>query len=302
MHCHFGKAMLLLGIAFFATSIGAQTTPDAGSLLRESERQQPRPLPPYKPAAPQASPSAGQGAGSARVTVRDFAFTGNTLLSSSDLHAVLVPWLGRELDFAELQQVSNAVAETYRQRGWFVRPQLPQQDVSSGLITIHIIESRLGEVRIDDGGKALRVERGMVRDTMTARQQPGDPLNIDYLERSSNILNDTPGVAVATILSPGKSPGESDAVVKVDDKPLIAGTAQLDNSGSRSTAIKKSPLAPRSTTHLAMAISSGSTPTTARAATTSSSPTRYPLAAMACAPDSVPRPCVTNWWVPTLKP
>ena len=294
MHCHFGKAMLLLGIAFFATSIGAQTTPDAGSLLRESERQQPRPLPPYKPAAPQASPSAGQGAGSARVTVRDFAFTGNTLLSSSDLHAVLVPWLGRELDFAELQQVSNAVAETYRQRGWFVRPQLPQQDVSSGLITIHIIESRLGEVRID--------ERGMVRDTMTARQQPGDPLNIDYLERSSNILNDTPGVAVATILSPGKSPGESDAVVKVDDKPLIAGTAQLDNSGSRSTAIKKSPLAPRSTTHLAMAISSGSTPTTARAATTSSSPTRYPLAAMACAPDSVPRPCVTNWWVPTLKP
>jgi hemolysin activation/secretion protein len=79
----------------------------------------------------------------------------------------------------------------------------------------------------------------MVTDTMTARQKTGDPLNLDYLERSSNILNDTPGVAVATILTAGKSPGESDAVVKVQDKPLFAGTAQLDTTGSRSTGEQK---------------------------------------------------------------
>ena len=220
-----------------ALPVIAQTAPDAGAILRETERQ-PRPLP--KP-GPQAVPQtpAPAAADAVRVTVKTFKLTGNTLISEPELQAVLTPWVGKEVSFAELQQAANAIAEAYRKRGWFARPQLPAQDVSSGIITINILEGRLGEVRIDDGGKELRLERNMVTDTMTARQKPGDPLNLDALERSSNILNDTPGVAVATILTAGKSAGESDAVVKVADKPLLAGTAQLDNTGSRSTGEKK---------------------------------------------------------------
>jgi hemolysin activation/secretion protein len=223
-----GSTLLLASLA--AT---AQTAPDAGAILRETERQQ-RQLP--KP-APQAVPQtpAPAAADTVRVTVKAFKLTGNTLIAEPELQAALALWVGKESSFAELQQAVNAIAETYRQRGWFARPQLPAQDVSSGVITINIIEGKLGEVRIDDGGKALRIERELVSDTMTARQKPGDPLNLDLLERSSNILNDTPGVAVATILTTGKGPAESDAVVKVQDKALVAGTAQLDNTGSRST-------------------------------------------------------------------
>ena len=223
-------AFLLTNVALVAH---AQTAPDAGALLRETERQ-PRQLP--KP-VPQAVPKtpAPAAADAVRVTVKAFKLTGNTLIAEPELQAVLAPWVGRELSFAELQQAANTIAEAYRKRGWFARPQLPAQDVSGGIITINIIEGKLGEVRIDDGGKTLRVERNMVSDTMTARQKPGDPLNLNALERSSNILNDTPGVAVATILTAGKGLAESDAVVKVQDKPLLAGTAQLDNTGSRST-------------------------------------------------------------------
>ena len=223
-----GSTLLLASVA--AT---AQTAPDAGAILRETERQQ-RQLP--KP-APQAVPQtpAPAAADTVRVTVKAFKLTGNTLIAEPELQAALALWVGKESSFAELQQAVNAIAETYRQRGWFARPQLPAQDVSSGVITINIIEGKLGEVRIDDGGKTLRIERELVSDTMTARQKPGDPLNLDLLERSSNILNDTPGVAVATILTTGKGPAESDAVVKVQDKALVAGTAQLDNTGSRST-------------------------------------------------------------------
>lgn len=169
------------------------------------------------------------------MVVEAFRLTGNTLIAEPDLQAALAPWVGKEASLADLQKAANAIAEAYRQRGWFARPQLPAQDVSSGVININILEGKLGEVRIDDGGKDLRVERGMVSDTMTARQKPGDPLNLDALERSSNILNDTPGVAVATVLTAGKQAGESDAVVKVADKPLFAYTVQYDNSGSRST-------------------------------------------------------------------
>ena len=177
--------------------------------------------------------------GAVRVQVKAFRISGNTLISESDLQAVLLPWVGKETSFAELQQATNAVAEAYRARGWFARPQLPAQDVNDGVVSIHIIEGRLGAVRLDDGGKELRTDRAMVTDTMTARQKSGDPLNLDALDRSTNILNDTPGVAVATILAPGQNTGDTDAVVKVQDKPLYSGTAMLDNQGARSTGADK---------------------------------------------------------------
>jgi hemolysin activation/secretion protein len=211
----------------------AQTVPDAGTLLRETERQQPRLPNPAPQAVPQAPATPEQSA--VRVQVKGFRFSGNTLVSEPDLQALLVPWIGKESSFTELQQAINAVADAYRARGWFARPQLPAQDVSSGIIQINIIEGRLGAVRIDDGGKPLRVSPDLIQATLTARQKTGDLLNLQALDRSTAILNDTPGVSVSTILAVGQQPGQTDAVVKVQDKPLFSGTASLDNQGARAT-------------------------------------------------------------------
>lgn len=245
MHQQFDLAMRLsvflapaaFAAALFPQASCAQTAPDAGSILREVERQprqMPRPGPQAIPPAP-AEPAAD----GIRIVVRAFKITGNALIAEAELQAVLAPWVGKEASFADLQSAANALAEEYRRRGWFVRPQLPAQDITTGVITLHILEGKLGAVRIDDGGKELRIGKSVVAGIVTARQQPGDPLNLDDLERSSNILNDTPGVAVAVILTAGQNPAESDAVVKVQDKPLFAGTVQFDNTGSRSTGHRK---------------------------------------------------------------
>ncbi|MCX7246445.1 MAG: ShlB/FhaC/HecB family hemolysin secretion/activation protein [Burkholderiales bacterium] len=234
---HKQPLLVAIALALFASSIAAQTAPDAGSLLREAEKQQPRLPPP----APQAMPQVplAPDANALRVQVKAFRLSGNTLIAESELQAVLAPWIGKESTFTELQQAVNALAEAYRRHGWFARPQLPAQDLADGVVKINIIEGRLGAVRIDDGGKPLRLNRAMVSSTMTARQQPGDPLNLDALERGNAILNDTPGFAVATVLSAGSDTGETDAIVKVQDKPLLAGSALFDNQGARSTGADK---------------------------------------------------------------
>ena len=224
-------------MALLTLNASAQTVPDAGSLLRENERQQPR-LPQSTPKlTPQEAAPVDPNA--LRVKVKAFRITGNTLIAEPVLQAALAGWVGKETAFAELQQAANAVTEAYRAHGWFARPQLPAQDLSEGIVTITILEGRLGAVQIDDGGIPLRVDRALVTDTMTARQKPGDPLNLDDLERGSAILNDTPGVAVATILAPGKAVGETDAIVQVQDKALLTFTAQLDSHGARSTGASK---------------------------------------------------------------
>ena len=78
-----------IALALLSGSLTAQTAPDAGSLLRESERQAPRlPQP-----APQAVPQAplAPDANAVRVQVTAFRITGNTLIAESELQAALSP-------------------------------------------------------------------------------------------------------------------------------------------------------------------------------------------------------------------
>lgn len=222
---------------FWAGSALAQTVPDAGSLLREQERQRPQLPQPAPQAVPQAPAQLKKN--DLRVAVKAFKITGNSLVAEPDLQAVLAPWIGKESSYADLQEALNAISEAYRKRGWFARPQLPAQDITEGIISINIIEGRLGAVRIDDQGKRLRISQAYASKLITARQQPGDPLNLSDLERSNSLLNDTPGVAASTVLVAGKDAGESDAIVKLQDKPLVTAILQADNQGARSTGREK---------------------------------------------------------------
>lgn len=223
--------MLVIGL--LAGAVHAQTTPDAGSLLREAERQ-PRALP--TPVLPEAGPTTSAPTEDAvRVLAKVFVFTGNQQLTQAQLQETVSPWMGQELSFSQLQQIVEAVTQAYRQRGWLATVKLPAQDVSEGAIRLHIMESRLGQIRIDGGDHPLRIRQDVLMGVMTARQQIGETINLDALERSGSILNDLPGVSAMPVLSAGETEASSDVTLKVQDKPLWAGSVQLDNTGSRST-------------------------------------------------------------------
>ena len=140
---------LLLALAVPVTSVSlAQAAPDAGSLLQQLERER-KPALPSK-ALPAAQPPAMQAQAGPGVTVSQFRFAGNTLLSAEQLAPVVANYLNRPLDFAQLQAAPAAVAELYRATGWVVRAYLPQQDIVGGVVTIQIVEAVYG------GGHARR--------------------------------------------------------------------------------------------------------------------------------------------------
>lgn len=224
-------------LALLGSVVQAQSVPDAGSILRETERQ-PRALPAQvAPVVPQALEPEGNNA--VRVFAKVFEFSGNQLLTQTQLQAVAAPWLEQELSFVQLQQVADAVSQAYRQLGWLATAKLPAQDVSEGTIRFQILEARFGKVQIDDEGKPLRLSPEVAQGIMTARQTTGAALNLDALERSNSLLNDIPGVGAMTVLSAGEQDGSSDVIVKLQDKPLLAAAMQLDNTGSRSTGDSK---------------------------------------------------------------
>ncbi len=212
----------------------AAQQPDAGSLLRELR---PLPAPPAPPAAAVSTPAAPRVAGpaAATVTVSSFRLTGVRLLPEAALQAALAPYRDRPLSFEALQQAADAVAAVYSQQGYLVRAQLPPQDLASGVLTIAVIEGRLADVRTDLQGGGSRLREATAQRFMLARQQLGQPLRADHLQRGINLLNDLPGVQADLVLEPGAQEGESRAVVRLRDKPLVSGVLQADNVGVRST-------------------------------------------------------------------
>ena len=227
-------ARLLLVLAVPVTSVSlAQTPPDAGALQqqieRERQQQLPRRIAPDKPATPAVLPPLA----GIVVTVKQFRFVGNTLLSAEQLAPAVAPFLDRPLDYNQLQAAAAAVAETYRAAGWVVRAYLPQQDIKDGIVTLQIIEAVFGGVKLE--GRAARVAGEQLLRNVSAQQAGGAPLNADALDRALLLADDLPGVTVAGSLAAGAAEGQTDLILKIADEPLLTGEAGFDTTGSRST-------------------------------------------------------------------
>lgn len=207
--------------------------PDAGTLMRGTQQLQdfytPQPTLPEHP-KPQMRPKDGQQV----FVVKRFRITGAKLVPTRDIQNVLEPWLDQEITFADLEDALQAVADLYQQRGWYARPQLPEQDLVDGVVTIQIIEGKLGEVKVDESAGA-RISAGRIVKTITARQDVGAPLNLKDMERALSILNDTPGIQVTTAMAAGATPESTDIIAQVKPKRWWGLNSSLDNFGARST-------------------------------------------------------------------
>jgi hemolysin activation/secretion protein len=215
------------------------STPDAGSLLREIQRDNIKREPPAQPfkSTPlkEAAPAPAAPSDPTRFTVKAFRIVGATLVADVLLQAALAPWLNRPISFVDLQEASRALTEVYRAQGWLARPQVPAQELTDGVVTLNVVEARLGQVRIDDGGLPLRADRRRLEKTLTARQPLDAPLNLEAIDRGVNLLNNQPGLRADAVLAPGAMPGQTDVVLKPQDQPVLSANVLLDNQGARST-------------------------------------------------------------------
>ncbi len=213
--------------------VSAQFAPDAGSIMRETEQlrapQAPRLSPRAVPEAP-VKPEAG----ALSFVVKQFDFTGVTLVPIAELREALKPWTDKEITFEDLQRALAAVATFYQDKGWYVRPQLPAQDIVGGVVIINVIEGKLGKIEPEVNDE-MPLTAGRIERFLTARQQPGDPLSMTDLARAVTVLNEQPGVSARVSLAPSADPGASDVVVSATRLPAVAGTVQADNWGAKST-------------------------------------------------------------------
>jgi len=225
--------------AVLAGTALAQVRPDAGRVLEDSRSggapQAPRSDPrldlrePVRPAltAPDAF----------RVRVKGFRVTRSTVFTEKELTALLAAYVDRVLSLADLEEAAAVISRFYRERGYFVaRAYVPVQEIRDGIVEIAVLEGRLGSVQIFVPPGSLDVTSPrIVRAILYARQPPGSVIQGAELERGLLLLSDTPGVSARATLVPGAEPGTSDLSIDVADTPIVSGSADADNFGSRFT-------------------------------------------------------------------
>lgn len=223
-----GSALALAGWTGHAL---AQSPPDAGQTLQELRQA---------PAVPQAQPdlridmpglAAERVPGGPLVTLRAIRFAGNTVLSASELQALLADAIGRPHDLAGLRGLADRVAAHYRSQGFpFTRAFIPPQPLEDGSLRIDVLEGRYGRVQAT-GEPALAAGAQPFLD----RLRPGALIESAELERAMLILDDQPGIKLTPTLRPGQALGSGDLEAEVRRESRMGGELGLDNAGNRYT-------------------------------------------------------------------
>jgi hemolysin activation/secretion protein len=226
-------AMTGAGLSLALAPAFAQSVPDAGQLLRQIQPQTPV-LPPDTLPQPKPVEPVKHLTRDTRFTVSHFRITGAVLVPEAEIQEVLKPYLNHEITFDDLEKALVAISQLYQSHGWLARPLVPAQDIVGGVVTIQILEGKLGAVQLKKNG-APHISDARVLGTMTKGQEPGTPLRLDRMGRAVNVLNDTPGIAASAVLAPGDANGTTDIVLSLDEKPLVNGSAMADNGGPHST-------------------------------------------------------------------
>lgn len=212
-----------------------QASPDAGSLLRQTEQQAP-----HLPALPQQqAPQMLEDKGM-KVLVTSFSVEGSTRFPEERLTALLDDLKGTKLGFAQLQSAADRVAAFYRRNGLHASAFLPEQTMEGGVVHIRVVEGRLESLKVSRGNANTRpVPVDLITHMLSVGQTPGQIIDTRALERSTLIANDVPGVRVSSVLAGGAAPGTSDIIATVDARPLVAGVVSADNEDPRATGAEK---------------------------------------------------------------
>lgn len=170
-------------------------------------------LPPVVP------PPEGRLSTGPKVYVREFVYSGNTVVPTDDLKKLSVPYENRSLTNEELDELRDKLTSLYIERGYINSGAIiPDQKITNGAIRVRIIEGRLSETEIM-GSKRLRPS--YIRD----RIKSPPPFNIHALQEKLLLLGEDPRIRrITSQLVPGINRG--DAVLKVaieEERPYQLG-------------------------------------------------------------------------------
>lgn len=223
-------SLALSSHALYAQTRGVTPPTNSGQILQQV--QPPTQVPSSNLNLQMQTPNKPRSTSTASFYVRRIDITGNTVLSTERLHALVASGEGRSLTLNDLDDLADRITQAYRSHGYPLdSAYVPQQTVQDGVVRIAVIEARFGKVTLQNNSA---VSNYPLNATLSPLQS-GQPVTDYTLERSLLLLTDVPGALVSSVVSPGEAVGTSDLTVNVTSAPRYTGTLGLDDYGNSYT-------------------------------------------------------------------
>ncbi|WP_295446128.1 ShlB/FhaC/HecB family hemolysin secretion/activation protein [Sphingorhabdus sp. EL138] len=154
--------------------------------------------------------------------------TGATHFPEERWRAIFASLEGKKIVLSDLREAANKLENLYRADGFFLtRVFIAPQEVRDGTLEVQVVEGFLANAFVQAPNQASRkLTQAMITPVLGQR-----PVRFLDLEQRLLLLNDTPGMAVTSVLRPGGTLGSSDILLTAV-KPPRAAFAAVNNSGS----------------------------------------------------------------------
>jgi len=144
------------------------------------------------------------------------------------VYNVLSSKVGQSLTMGGLNEMVREAVLAYRKSDLPVVDVLvPEQEITSGILQLVIIEGRLGDVIVEGAGDAE--SRSLARQIRTER---GEVIHESVLAEDLNWINKHPNRQVDLVFSPGGGYGETDVILRNQSSKDLIGYLSLENSGN----------------------------------------------------------------------
>ena len=154
------------------------------------------------------------------------------ILSKEEINSIVQPIVGRNVFISDIQKVIDQLNSLYAQKGFVTaKAFLPEQTVENGHIHIELIESKVGNISVEQN-KWTRTK--YITDRI--EQQPGQLFDIVELEQDILDFNRyNEGVNLTANLTAGTTPGTTDIAIKANENFPFHIVGIMDNAGRYQT-------------------------------------------------------------------
>jgi hemolysin activation/secretion protein len=185
--------------------------------------------------APAATAAGGASPGTEparKVDIAEYIVRGNTVLDARAIEKAVTPFLGPERTLKDVEAARDALLAAYQAAGYqSVYVDLPEQQVTQGVVFLQVNETRVGRVRVVGAEYNSPLD---VRDQVPALKEGGVP-DFNKAQTELAALNRSPKRQVMPLVRQGAMPGTMDVDLKVQDSSPWRASVGLNNDYSADT-------------------------------------------------------------------
>ena len=165
--------------------------------------------------------------------VLEYRVEGNTLMRQIDIERAVMPYLGEGKTIKDVEAARQGLEKIYHDHGYqTVLVNIPQQEVSSGVVRLSVLEAPVGQVQV----KGSRYHSLQEINATVPQLQGGVVPNFNEVQKELAQVNHTEDLHVTPVLRASTTPGQVDVDLNVQDELPLHASLEANNRYSANTA------------------------------------------------------------------